>query len=213
LLGIETPGEGRVILLPGRNLAAWIDLRYLPGKMWQGNWDPEGILSTFPSIATCITGMLVGRLMQLPIPAPLKLNYLFTAGVAGAVAGYFLGLAFPVNENLWTSSFVLVTSGFACLVFGVFYFLADELKYRRWTFPGVVFGANAITVYVLGDLLALFFYSFHISGQTLNEHAVNAMISVGFLPELASWIYALTYVAILFIPAVIMYRKKIFIKL
>ena len=213
LLGVQTPGEGAVVLLPGRNIAAWIDVKFLPGKMWRGNWDPEGILSTFPSIATCITGMLVGRLMQLPISASLKLNYLFTAGIAGAAAGYLVGLSFPVNENLWTSSFVLVTSGFACLVFGAFYFIADELGYRKWCIPGVVFGANAITVYVLGDLFALFFYSFHISGQTLNEHAVNTMVRAGMLPELASWLYALAYVVILFIPAVIMYRKKIFIKL
>jgi predicted acyltransferase len=213
LLGVPTPGEGGVVLLPGRNIAAWIDLQFLPGKMWRGTWDPEGIMSTFPSIATCITGMLVGRLIQLPIGTSLKLNYLFTAGIAGAIAGYLVGLAFPVNENLWTSSFVLVTSGFACLIFGVFYFIADELGYSRWCMPGVVFGANAITVYVLGDLFALFFYSFKISGHTINEHAVNTMVTAGMLPELASWIFALAYVAILFIPAVIMYRKKIFIKL
>src|SRR6478735_7165001 len=117
LLGIPTPGEGRVMLLPGQNIAAWIDQKFLPGKMWRGNWDPEGIMSTFPSIATCITGILVGRLIQLPMVTSLKLNYLFTAGIAGAIAGYLVGLAFPVNENLWTSSFVLVTSGFACLIF------------------------------------------------------------------------------------------------
>jgi len=213
MLGIPTPGEGNVMLLPGNNLAAWIDRQFLPGKMWQGTWDPEGILSTFPSIATCITGMLAGRLLQLPSPGSLKLNYLFTAGVCSLVAGYFLGLVFPVNENLWTSSFVLVTSGAACLVFGVFYFLADECHYTNWCLPGVVFGANAITVYVLGDLFALVFYSMHISGNTVNGYAVNAMLDAGIMPELASWAYALLYVAILFIPAWILYRKKIFIKL
>ncbi|MBZ5858829.1 acyltransferase family protein [Flavihumibacter profundi] len=210
---IPTPGEGMVILEPGRNLAAWVDSKYLPGKMWQGTWDPEGIMSTFPSIATCILGMLAGRLMLAPISNNLKLNYLMTAGVISAITGYFLGLAFPVNENLWTSSFVLVTAGFAALVFGAFYFVSDILGYNDWCIPGVIFGANAITVYFMGDLLSLFFYQLPISGKTPNEHAMDWMVTIGLAPNLASWLYALFYVCINFIPAYILYKKKIFIKL
>jgi predicted acyltransferase len=210
---VPTPDEGRVILEPGRNLAAWLDRKFLPGKMWQGTWDPEGIMSTFPSIATCLTGVLAGKLLQLPVSDNLKINYLFLAGVISAILGYFLGLAFPVNENLWTSSFVLVTSGFAALVFGCFYFLADILGYQRWCRPGVIFGVNAITAYVLGDLLALIFYLLPLRGKTLNNHAVDTLVNTGMAPELASLIYALFYVGIIFIPVALLYRKKIFIKL
>jgi predicted acyltransferase len=210
---IPTPGEGRVMLEPGHNLAAWIDSLYLPGKMWQGTWDPEGIMSTFPCIATCLTGMLAGHLLQTGIPAPLKINYLMTAGVMSAVSGYFIGLAFPVNENLWTSSFVLVTSGFAALVLGVFYFLADILGYTRWCRAGVIFGANAIAAYVLGDLLALVFYQLPVNGSTPNEIAVRQMIAAGLPPNLASVLYAGLFVTIVFIPVWLLYKKKIFIKL
>ncbi|ULQ50860.1 acyltransferase family protein [Flavihumibacter fluvii] len=213
MMNIPTPGEGKVLLEPGRNLAAWIDQQYLPGKMWQGTWDPEGIMSTFPCVATCLMGVLAGHLMLSQLQANLKLNYLMCAGVISSVIGYFAGLGFPVNENLWTSSFVLVTAGFAALVFGVFYFLADILGHRQWCRPGVIFGANAISAYVLGDLLALVFYQWPIYGQTINHHVVNGMVSFGLPPNLASWCFALLYVCINFIPLYLLYRKKIFIKL
>jgi hypothetical protein len=161
------------MLEPGRNIAAWIDQQFLPGKMWQGNWDPEGILSTFPSIVTGITGMLAGKLMISKFSPNEKSNYLMAAGLFSAAAGYFWGLAFPVNENLWTSSFVLVTSGFASMLLGALYFLVDILGRTKGTAPGVIFGANAITAYVLADIFALVFYLLPIGGQTLNQHAVR----------------------------------------
>jgi predicted acyltransferase len=136
-----------------------------------------------------------------------------TAGVFCAAAGYFWGLFFPVNENLWTSSFVLVTSGFAALLFGTFYFWVDIKGMRRGMKPGIIFGANAITVYFLADIWALLFYEAKFGGMSLNEHAVQAMIHAGLDARLASLLYALFFVCINFIPAWILYRKKIFIKL
>jgi predicted acyltransferase len=210
---IPTPDVGRVVLEPGRNLAAWLDRSYLPGRMWQGTWDPEGILSTFPSIVTGILGMLAGRLMSSPARPTEKVSYLMTAGLFTAALGYFWGLTFPVNENLWTSSFVLVTAGFAALVLGAVYFLVDVLGYTSGTKPGVIFGANAITVYVLADLLALIFYRLTVGGKPLNEQAVTGLTAAGVPPELASLLYALLFVGINFIPAYALYRRQIFIKL
>ena len=210
---IPTPGMGKVMLEPGFNLVAWFDTQFLPGKMWQGTWDPESILSTFPSIVSGITGMLAGRLLQSNFTPNEKVNYLMTAGVFSAALGYFWGLGFPVNENLWTSSFVLVTSGFACLLLGALYFMVDILGKTKGTQPGIIFGANAIAVYVLGDILALFFYGAKFGEHSLNEHAVNGLIRMGVAPNLASLLYALFFVAVNFIPAYFLYRKKIFIKL
>ncbi len=211
---IPTPGGmGKVMLEPGFNLVAWFDTQFLPGKMWQGTWDPESILSTFPSIVSGITGMLAGRLLQSKFTPNEKVNYLMTAGVFSAALGYFWGLGFPVNENLWTSSFVLVTSGFACLLLGALYFMVDILGKTKGTQPGIIFGANAIAVYVLGDVLALFFYGAKFGEHSLNEHAVNGLITIGVAPNLASLLYALFFVSVNFIPAYFLYRKKIFIKL
>lgn len=213
LTTIPTPGTGMVMLEPGVNLAAWVDQQYLPGKMWQGNWDPEGILSTFPSIATTITGMLAGRLMLLPLSPNEKSNFLLTAGFATASLGYFWNLIFPTNENLWTSSFVLVTSGFAAMLLGALYFLIDIRGLTRGIAPSVIFGANAIAAYVLADILALLFYIMPIGGESVNQHAVAALSQTGMDPRLASMLFALFFVCINFIPAYLLYKKRIFIKL
>lgn len=210
---VPTPGAGKVMLEPGINIVAWVDSKLLPGKMWQGTWDPESILSTIPSIVSGITGMLAGRLMIGNDSPYQKVSYLMTAGMLSAIVGYFWGLVFPVNENLWTSSFVLVTSGFACLLLGAMYLLVDIKGYTKWTRPGIIFGANAIAAYVLADILALFFYRVKFGGLPLNEKAVTSLINVGLQPELASLLYALFFVGMNFIPVYFLYRRKIFIKL
>jgi predicted acyltransferase len=133
-------------------------------------------------------------------------------GVALSILGYFIGLAFPVNENIWSSSFVLVTGGFACLIFASMYFIFDVLTYSKYATIGIVFGVNAIAAYVLGDLLGLVFYGLNIGGNTLNLHFFNYFRQLGVLPELISWIYALLFVSIVAIPCWILYKKKIFLK-
>lgn len=210
---IPTPGMGKVMLEPGVNLAAWVDSQYLPGRMWQATWDPEGILSTFPSIVSGITGMLAGVLMLSNRTPQDKVILLMVIGFFTTIAGYWWGLAFPVNENLWTSSFVLVTSGFAALAMGAFYYLVDILGYRQGTKPGIIFGANAITVYVLADIFSIVFYYLTFGSNTLNGHFVEGFSAMGMAPKLASMLFALIFVGINFIPAYVLYKKKIFIKL
>ena len=213
ILGIPTPGLGEVVMEPGRNIAAWFDSLYLPGKMWQGTWDPEGILSTFPAIATTLTGMLAGKFLQTDRTEHEKIIYLMSFGILSSATGYFVGLGFPVNENLWTSSFVLVTSGFAALLLGAMYFRLDTLQHLKGSLPGLIFGANAITAYVLGDVLALIFYELKIGTHSLNDLGVNTLIHLSFTPKLASMIYAVFFVCVNFIPVYFLYKKKIFIKL
>lgn len=210
---IPTPGYGEVLLEPGKNLAAWIDSQYLPGKMWQGTWDPEGILSTFPSIVTCITGMLAARIIRSGEEETEKYLWLMVTGIACSSVGYFWGLVFPVNENLWTSSFVLVTSGFAFLLLGACLFLVDHKGYTRYAKAGIIFGSNAIAVYVLADLLSLIFYLTRFGEQTLNILATDWLVNVGMSPRFASMTYALAFVGICFLPCLWLYRKRIFIKL
>lgn len=210
---IPTPGAGKVMLEPGVNIVAWIDTQFLPGKMWQGTWDPESILSIIPSSVSGITGMLAGALLTSKKDPAEKVNYLMTAGVISSIVGYFWGLIFPINENLWTSSFVLLTSGFACLLLGAMYFMIDIKGHKCWAQPGVIFGMNAIAAYVMADVLALFFYRAKFGGTVLNVKTVTGMIDLSLQPELASLLYALFFVAVNFLFVFILYRRKIFIKL
>ena len=210
---IPVPGQGVVSLEPGLNLAAWIDSQFLPGRKYQGTWDPEGILSTLPAIATGITGLLAGRLLLVKISPQEKANYLMALGLLSVALGYFWHLGFPVNKNLWSSSFVLITSGLASWVLGAIYFMVDIKGKSKGTNVGIVFGANAIAVYVLADLLSLIFYRLPVGGQSLNQQFVSGFSNAGMQPEFASMLYALLFVSINFIPAYILYKKKIFIKL
>jgi predicted acyltransferase len=210
---IPTPGVGAVSLEKGVNLAAWVDSALLPGRMWQGTWDPEGILSTFPAIVTGITGLLAGHLLLSKRSAHEKALLLLVFGFAGVCAGYFWGLGFPVNKNLWTSSYVLVTSGLASLLLGTMYYVVDIRNHTTGTKPGIIFGANAIAIYVLSDLISIIFYSLPFGSASLNAHFMNGLTAIGFDPKFVSMLYALIFVCINFGIALFLYRKKIFIRL
>lgn len=213
MLIIPTPGYEVAMLEPGVNLAAWIDQQFLPGKMWQGNWDPEGILSTFPSIVTGITGMLAGKLLLSKRTIEEKVIMLFFWGFISFVIGIVWSWSFGLNENLWSPSFVMFTSGMAALTVATCIYLIDMEKYQKWAQFGIIYGMNAIAVYVLADLLAIIFYGIAFGGESLNMHFYHAITSMGVAPKVASMIYALLYVGFNFIPAWILYKRKIFIKL
>ena len=210
---IPTPGLGEVSLEKGVNLAAWVDSVLLPGRMWQGTWDPEGILSTFPAIVTGITGLLAGHLLLSKRTSYEKAVILLVCGFVALVAGYIWGLAFPVNKNLWSSSYVLVTSGLASLLLGTMYYVVDIRNYTSGTKPGIIFGANAIAIYVVSDIISIVFYSINFGSASLNQHFMTGLTSIGFAPELASMLYAIIFVVINFFIAYFLYKKKIFIRL
>ncbi len=213
MMFFSTPGYGKPMLEPGVNLAAWIDSKILPGTMWQKTWDPEGIFSTLPAIASGITGMLAGKLILSPKTMERKIILLFTFGFVAATLGVVWSWNFPLNKALWTSSFVLATSGLASMTLAATMFLVDHLQYGKYVKPWVIFGSNAISVYVLAGLIGYFFYGIKMGGASLKGHFMNFFTGIGSTPEFASLLYALMYIGILFIPAIILYRKKIFIKL
>jgi predicted acyltransferase len=213
MLFIPTPGYDRPMLEPGVNLAAWIDTHFLPGTMWQKTWDPEGILSTFPSFVSGISGMLAGRMLLGNLEKRDKVIYLMIGGFTSVILGYLWNLHFPCNENIWSSSFVLITSGAGALFLGTFYYLIDILDFHKFTEGGLIFGANAIAVYFLADILALLFYGIKVGGAPLNDHFMSIFVGSGLSPQFWSMIYALLFVMVNFIPALILYRKKVFIKL
>ena len=135
---------------PDHNLANWLDARFLPGLRWDKTHDPEGFLSTFPAIATCLIGTLAGEFLKKhPAPPPRKALTLMIAGILLAAAGWAWHPYFPVIKKLWTSSYVLVAGGYSLALLGVFFATIDVHGWKRWCVPFVWIGVNPITLYLL----------------------------------------------------------------
>jgi len=210
---IPTPGYSKAMLEPGINLAAWLDSKYLPGYLWRKTWDPEGLLSTLPAIASGISGMLAGHLIVSNIQQERKIIHLFSIGFFAFVIGFFWNYIFPINKSIWTSSFVMVTSGLAAMLLAVSIYFVDVLGRTRFTKPGIIFGSNAIAVYVLADVWGQLFYGIKIAGSSLNVHFLNLFEAFEWSLKLGSFLYAVLFICFNFIPAWFLYQKKIFIKL
>lgn len=146
---VWVPDVGAGILLPGKNLAAWIDSLTIPFFLYQETWDPEGLLSTLPSIATGITGMLAAYIVISERKIEDKVIMLFVFGFFMTIVGEIWGWVFPINKNIWTSSYVLYTSGLASLTWAFLIWIMDMKGNKKWAQFGVIFGTNAITAYVL----------------------------------------------------------------
>ena len=139
---------------PGVNLAHYIDAKYLPGRKHDKIWDPEGLLSTLPAIASCLLGVLAGLLLRNQrVDDRRKVTLLLSVGVVSVIAGYFWGMQFPVIKKIWSSSFVLVTAGYSAILLGVFYQVIDVWKKQSWCQPFVWYGMNAITVYLADNVI------------------------------------------------------------
>ncbi|HID21123.1 MAG TPA: DUF5009 domain-containing protein [Planctomycetaceae bacterium] len=151
---VPVPGYGAGDWTPGHTLCGYLDRLLLPGVLYEKVRDPEGILSTLPAIATVLSGILAGHwLRRQDLSGQKKAAGLAVAGVVGVVLGKCLDPVFPINKNLWTSSFVLFTSGWSALLLSVFYLVIDVWQYRRWAFFFVVIGMNAITIYMLCEFV------------------------------------------------------------
>lgn len=151
---VPVPGVGAGHFEEGRNLANWIDAQYLPWRKWDGDHDPEGLLSTLPAIGTCLLGVFAGLLFQNSKASPgRKVAWLAGAGLVGVALGALWGLQFPIIKKLWTSSYVLVAGGCSALLLAVFYWIIDVRGWKFWARPSVWIGLNPITIYLLGNLL------------------------------------------------------------
>lgn len=209
MLLVPVPRIGVGSLEPARNLANWIDSQYLPGKLWRGTWDPEGLISTLPAIATCISGMFVGRLLLSDRPSRKQFKWLFWSGLIAMFAGLAWDVYFPINKNIWTSSYVLFTSGAAAMALSCLIYIIDiKGAHRAFNFA-IIFGSNAIMLYALSYVLM--FTLDH--GLGVRQIAFEGLLGLGLAPEFASLMWAVGFTAFCFIPALILYRRKIFIKL
>jgi predicted acyltransferase len=227
--GIGMPGTDMPLLDPNANLDWYLDKLYLPGTMYEKVRDPEGILSTFPSIGTALIGVLTGKYLATTSnlstaekhggkgPSPQKAIGMLASGAVLIVAGQLWNMWFPINKKLWTSSFVLFTAGSALVGLAICYWLTDVKRHRSWwTKPFVVFGTNAIAAYALAELAASLLDSIRVhSGQrvlTLQDFVYRTLFSSINPKELGSLIYAMVFVFLCWLPIYWMYRKCIFLK-
>lgn len=215
--GFGIPGRDIPFLDPDRNLAAWLDRLVIPGHLYEVTRDPEGILSTLPSIATVLLGVLTGDWLGSQRTAAKKTVGMLAFGVLGLIAGQALNMLMPINKNLWTSSFVVFTAGFALVVLAICYWVVDAKSWRGWwATPFIAFGMNAIALYTVAALVAktLNRIYLHYDGRQMNLHSY---INLRFYeplanPSFASLLYSLSFVFICSLIAYFMYRKRIFLK-
>lgn len=186
----------------GVNLANYIDQKYLPCRKWDGTWDPEGLLSTMPAVATCLLGVLTGLLIRDPRRTDQrKVLILAGAGAAAVILGWLWGCQFPVIKKIWTSSYVLVAGGWSALLFAGFHQVTEIWQWRRWTPPFVWVGANAITLYLASNIVSPSRLAQRFVGgdvkpffdATLGEGAgefLLALVALGLVLALARFLYA-----------------------
>lgn len=181
-------------------------------------FDQTGLLSTLPSIANVLLGYLAGRLIdtsEIKTDAVKKLIFFGIAGIAVAIGW---NLILPINKPLWTSSFVLYTSGFASIFLGILFWIIDIKKFTGWTKPFQVFGMNPIFIYGLSEFIAITFYLVAIHLKTGEAVTITTWIyNTCYLPLAGNFagslLYALTFTFICWFAGRILYHKKIFIKL
>ena len=213
MLYIPVPGIGTPDLSsPELNIAHYIDSKFLPGVMWQDTWDPEGILTTIPSIITGVFGLVAGSILVSNKDIKDKIIKLFSLGLILVFVGDFFSWSFPVNKNLWSTSYTFLMAGMSFMLVAAFTFLIDVSGYKKFKMSQV-FGTNSIFTYVLSGTLTSIFYSDRFIGVELNSLFVETLISIGISPKLTSLLYAIIFVLIIYIPASYLFKKKIFIKL
>jgi predicted acyltransferase len=222
------PGFGSNRMDPMGNLGAYLDRIILTTKHmytggvappgYEGNgivYDPEGLLSTLPAIANVLIGLLAGEWLRSPAPGAKKALKLAAAGVALFLLGYLFHPWMPFNKRIWTSTFVLLTTGFSLMVFSFCYWVVDLRRWRGWIVPALVFGTNAILAYTMSELLAPSLDLIHVGTSNLTVHgwALNHLFLSWLSPINASLGYAIGLVLLHLAIVAVFYRKRIFLRI
>jgi len=205
---VPVPGCAAGTLEKDCNFARHIDSLFLTGHMWSATkvWDPEGIISTLPAIASTLFGVLTGHLLRAAISMEARAAWMFLSGNLLLFAGAFLGQWMPINKNLWTVPFALFMAGISQLLFAACYWLLDVVGFKRGLKPFAIYGVNAITVYVLSGVIARLAGLIKPGGTSLNTLFYNHAFAWWLKPEDASLAFGLSYVLVLY--AIAWYMDK-----
>lgn len=199
------PGCGAGLLTMECNPASYFDRMILPGRLHVGIHDPEGLVSTIPAIATALMGIFAGELLRTSEEVVTKTNkvvYLVAAGIVSLLLCVAWDVLFPINKNLWTSSFVLCAGGFSTLLLALFYWIVDVMNYRRWTLFFVVIGMNSIVIYMVGHFIDFEYTAHAIFGGFL-EFFPAPVTAVGGVIAFILVQWSFMY---------LLYRNKLFLK-
>ena len=197
---VPVPGVGAGNFQEGVNLANYIDQQYLPLKKYDGDYDPEGLLSTIPAIGTCLLGVFAGLLLKDDaVPDRERVKWLLLYGIASILLGFLWRGHFPVIKKIWTSSYVLVAGGYSYILLAIFYQVIEIWKVRNWAKPFVRIGMNSITIYLVSSFLSLLmFFVFD-----LNHEALSVC---------GSLFFSLLFVSLILTIAYVLYRQKILLR-
>jgi predicted acyltransferase len=214
LTRVSVPGYGAGVLTMDGNLVGYVDRSLIYNHLWIAHrFDPEGILSTIPAIATCLLGVFTGEWMRLARSVSHKLAGLFGAAAAGLIAGEIWNRSFPINKMIWTSSYVLFTAGFALFVFGVCYWMVDVRGWKRWSIPFMMFGVNPLGIYFLASFAETALYKHHLHGESIKEVLYGRFFEpLSSDPYLASLAWSICFVLVFLLIAWALYRKQVFIR-
>jgi predicted acyltransferase len=215
---IPSPLVGFPTLSYESNWVAWLDQLILGKHTWEVMplMDPEGILSTLPAIVTGLLGIETAFLFTRNPDKRERTVMLLLAGFIFTLLGLAMGTVFPIIKKLWTSSYVLYTAGLASMTLGAFYWLIDHYKKEKSVWLLVAFGKNPLILYVGSELLIMIVWQFHVFGSerlSLNDWFYQSLLSAGIAPNNASLAWALSYLMIWVVTAIILYRNKIIVKL
>jgi predicted acyltransferase len=216
---LHAPGFAAGDLSKEGSLASWVDRVVFGPHVWKQAkvYDPEGLLSTIPAIATALLGVLTGHWLRNDKEPYEKVAGMFVAGAVCIMLGWSWNPFFPINKALWTSSYVLFTGGLALNLLALCYWLIDIKGYRRWAWPFIVFGVNAIALFVGSGLMVKLMGMIHLDrGDGTRISSQGWIFEKAFLswlsPINASLAYAICFILFWLFLMWLLYRKRIFIK-
>lgn len=200
---VTVPNYGSGIFERNGNLVQYIDLYFFKNHLYTPNWDPEGILSTICSIASALLGTVIGGLLMYKTNKKIKkIFYMFCLGIGLLIFSSIMNIWFPFNKNLWSSSFVLLTAGLACISIIILYVIVDIMGSKKIFKPFMILGSNAIFVYVVSEILGKSLWLIpvmdSISGKslTLNIWITNHMFTPWAGNKLDSLYFSIAYMLI-----------------
>jgi predicted acyltransferase len=203
LMFVPVPGCGAGALTMECNWTSYVDRLLLPGRLHKTIHDPEGILSTIPAIGTALMGVFAGNLLKSDaLPMLKKVAYLFVAAIICLILGKIWNVVFPINKNLWTSSFVLYAGGWSLVLLAVFYWIIDVKGWQRWAFVFTIIGVNSILIYLAQHFIDFAYTTNAVFGgllQLFPEPTHEVLSVVAFITIEWCFLYFL-------------YKKKVFLK-